>query len=138
MRKWNFTVPITTSDAYERVLLALCCWREARGESIQAQRGVIWVILNRADKPSWWGKDIVSVVLQPSQFSSFNKGDPNALLFPQSSDIVFREIVLLAADPGLDPTFGATHYNSLPDDNQPSWAAEMTKTADIGAFHFYK
>ncbi len=136
--KWSFTVPITTSDAYERVLLALCCWREARGESIQAQRGVIWTILNRAAKPSWWGKDIVSVILAPSQFSSFNKSDPNSLLFPSNVDVVFREIVLLAADPGDDPTGGATSYNSLPMDNQPSWAAEMTKTCDIGAFHFYK
>lgn len=129
---------ITTANAYERVLLALCIWREARGESVEAQRGVAWVILNRAAKPSWWGKDIVSVVLAPSQFSSFNKGDPNSLLFPSSADPVFREIVLLAADPGDDPTSGATSYNSLPLDHQPDWAAGMVKTCDIGAFHFFK
>lgn len=132
-------MPINTANAYEKILLALCVWREARGEQIAAQRGVAWTILNRASKPGWWGKDIVSVILAPFQFSSFNPHDANSGRFPQSTDPVFREIVLLAADPGEDPTEGATsYYDKSLDSNPPGWAAGMLKTVDIGSFHFFR
>jgi N-acetylmuramoyl-L-alanine amidase len=128
---------LTTQTLYPIFLTALCVWREARGEPIEAQRGVVWTIQNRAALGGWFGKDVVSVVLKPYQYSSFNQNDPNAVKFPSSDDPIFKEIILLVLTPGTDdPTDGATHYYS--GDVVPSWAAEMKFAAAIGAFKFYK
>jgi hypothetical protein len=131
---------LTASNAYSIVLLALCCWREARGSSSAAWQAVIWTILNRAAVAAWWNgnraNDIPAVILQPEQFSSFDQGDPNSTKFPSSTDPVFPEILILAANPGSDPTNGATHYYS--GDVAPAWAASMTKTCDILDLHFYR
>ena len=111
---------LTTQNLYPVFLTALAVWREARGEPLEAQRAVVWTIQNRAALGGWFGKDAVSVILKPYQFSSFNSGDPNALKFPSSDD----------------PTDGSTHYYS--GDVVPSWAAEMKFAAAIGGFKFYK
>jgi len=49
-------------------------WREGRGESTEAQRGIFHTVVNRAAKAGWWGNDVVSVSLTPFQFSCFNHG----------------------------------------------------------------
>jgi spore germination cell wall hydrolase CwlJ-like protein len=135
MSSWQtYQVP----DLY---LTALCCWREARGESQEGQRGVLHVIRNRALCPGWWGNGYADVVLHPSQFSSFNVGDPNAALFPQAGDTQWAGILNLAdrvmTGQDEDPTGGATHYFN-PGVALPGWAASMTKTASIGHHDFYK
>jgi spore germination cell wall hydrolase CwlJ-like protein len=129
---------LNTDTLYPIFLTALCTWREARGESSEAQRGVIWTIANRVEQGGWFGKDAVSVVLKPFQFSSFNESDPNAVKFPSATDSIFKDILLMVMDQGLDedPTDGATHYFS--GDDAPSWAAEMTFTTQIGAFKFFR
>jgi N-acetylmuramoyl-L-alanine amidase len=131
---------VNTSNAYSLVLQALCVWREARGESPDAQRAVLWSILNRAATSSWWNGnkafDTTAVILFPLQYSSFNKGDANATKFPRSDDLVFQDILIMTIAPGPDMTNHATHYYS--GDVVPSWAAEMTFTTQIGAFKFYK
>lgn len=123
---------------YAQWLLALCAWREARGQTPAAQRGVIWSVLNRAQKPGWWGKDIVSVILHPFQYSSFNSGDPNALKFPNNSDPVFAQIAAMAQDPGVDPTGGAVNYHDS--SLLPEWAAsgQFVETVQIDSFTFYR
>jgi len=119
------------------LLPVLAVWREAEGEPLEAQRAVVWTIQNRAALGGWFGKDAVSVILKPYQFSSFNSGDPNALKFPSSDDPIFKEIILLVLTPGPDdPTDGSTHYYS--GDVVPSWAAEMKFATAIGGFKFYK
>jgi hypothetical protein len=143
MEKEESKMQFTTDNAYQLILIAIATWREARSEPIEAQRGVIWSILNRAAVAAWWNhhipNDPLEVILMPYQYSSFNHGDPNSAKFPHSTDSVFKEIKLLVLSPGDDPTGGATHYfdQSL-DDNPPSWAAEMEHTVDIGALRFYK
>lgn len=131
-------------DLYDQFLSSLCVWRESRGEPAQAWVGVAWSIKNRADRPSWWGgPTLASVVLKPFQYSSFNRNDPNATLFPPASDPIMLSIIDIVGKINLgtipDPTNGATHYfdKSL-DDNPPSWAKELTHTVDLGALHFYK
>ena len=57
-------------------LRARTTWRETRGESTEGQRGIIHTVVNRAAKAGWWGNDVVSVILKPFQFSSFNLDDP--------------------------------------------------------------
>src|SRR5271154_1683366 len=95
---------LTTQTLDAVYLTALCCWREARGETTDAQRGEIWSILNRAAVRAWWNHNVagdpVAVVLMPMQYSSFNAGDPNAAKFPASTDKVFAEIKLLVLSPG--------------------------------------
>lgn len=136
---------LDSQDAYPFALASLCCWREARGEPIEAKIGQAWCIRNRVDNPSWWGKDWVSVILKPYQFSAFNAGDPNATKFPQIIDASWQaclqavEMVWNKSVP--DPTNGATHYfdKSL-DSNHPAWAKDgsMIQTVAIGGLRFWK
>lgn len=133
----------TIEEAWEVSLLALCIWREARGETVAAKRAVAWAIRNRVQKPSWWGTDYPSVILKKWQFSSFNANDPNAVKFPASNDTSWQASQMAAADAyqgrGDNPVGEATHYfdKSL-DANPPAWAAKMTHVCDIGNFHFYR
>ncbi len=121
-------------------LMALCAWREARGCPDEAIRGVLHVIQNRAERPRWWGRSIVDVVLHPSQFSSFNKNDPNAMKFPSDGDSIFAKILMLT-DRVLnhqdeDLTGGAVLYHDA--NVFPDWASQSTKLAQIGPFTFYR
>lgn len=129
---------------YAKILWALCVWREARNQTHAAKVAVARSILNRVNHPSWWGVDLVSVILKPWQYSSFNKNDPNAVKLPQETDTSWVDSLQAVEDVlggGTDPTGGATSYfdKSL-DSNPPKWATDgsMTHTADIGDFHFYR
>jgi len=131
---------------YDRILLALCIWREARGESVTAKVGVGWTVRNRALRPSWWGRDWAGVITKKWQFTSMTgAGDPNLIVWPDRTDSTWLASLDAAytvyAGTVDDPTGGATHYfdKSL-DRNPPSWATapNMHHTKDIGAFHFYR
>ena len=139
------------SQMYELVLLALCNWREARGESVDAKLAQAWTVRNRTLHPSWWGHDWVSVILKPFQYSSFNATDPNASKMPGMEDTSWADCLKVAeqvynftgpvyGDPG-DPTAGSTHYfdKSL-DLHPPVWATDgsMVHVTDIGSFRFYR
>jgi spore germination cell wall hydrolase CwlJ-like protein len=133
-------------DFYDMFMMALCVWREARGEVVQAKQAVAWTIKNRASNPSWWGgPSVVSVILKPWQFSSFNSKDPNAVKFPSPTDTSWQaslEIAQQVVNGTIpDPTSGATSYfdKSL-DSSPPTWATDgsMIHLADIGNLHFYK
>jgi len=138
---------LNKNQAWEFALLALCIWREARGEGFQAKRAVGHVIRNRVMDPSksWFSGDWEKVILQPFQFSSFNPGDPNAAKFPGDPKTTpgWQECLDAAEDvySGLmsDPTNGATHYfdKSLKD-NPPKWAATAQFKVQIGNMYFYK
>ena len=124
-------------------LLALCIWREARGETNDAQLGVGCSIRNRVLKGGWWGSTYRSVILKPWQYSSFNEGDPNSTKFPDPNDPVGMQCTenasLVINGNCADNTNGAQSYfdRSL-DSNPPKWAATMTHTLDLGRLHFYK
>lgn len=125
-----------TADSYQNVLIALCVWREARGEPAEAQRGVLHVILNRT-RDKRWPNTPVQVITQPKQFSSFNLTDPNVTKYPNPADASWLRCCAVVDAPGEDPTIGATHYHSempLP----PSWAEPQKLVAKIGNFSFYK
>jgi N-acetylmuramoyl-L-alanine amidase len=126
-------------EAYAVVLLGICVWREARGESPEAQAGVAWSIMNRASKPSWWGHDVVSCILMPAQYSSFNKNDPNSTKFPLETDTAFIAIMNMIENIPVDPTGGATsYYDSSMDSAPPYWAKSMTMVSKIGNLRFLK
>ena len=123
-------------------MLALCIYREARGEADDARLAVGCSIRNRVQRPGWYGKDWFSIITKPWQFSSFNKGEVNSIVFGAPSDKAWIRCVEIAVEVmqgAPDPTGGATYYydKSL-DANPPKWAEEYVHTADVGAFHFYK
>ncbi len=117
-------------------LTALCAWREARGCSVEAIRGVLHVIDNRARQ----GVGHVEVILKSKQFASFTPESAEATRFPGADDRLFHQIlefteqVIMGQDPDL--TGGATAYYDS--SVRPDWAETMTRTAQMGTFVFLK
>ncbi len=139
--------------SYDKVLAALTIWREARGESMAARNGVFHVILNRvAQSPrEGWPGTVHAVCTQPYQFSSFNKGDPNSILWPLEKHAedwkAWEEIQQMIDSPLLaDPTQGAQFYHDQ-SINPPfkAWLGpdatledlQAKHTIDIGSLSFY-
>jgi N-acetylmuramoyl-L-alanine amidase len=144
--KIDLTSPAQQGEFYDLFLMALCVWREARGESMEGKRAVAWVVRNRADHPAWWGgPSIASVVLHPSQFSSFNHNDPNSSKLPYPPDPGWVSSLLAAQEAmyktAPDITNGAVdYYDKSMDENPPLWARDgsLVHCGDIDDFHFYR
>jgi N-acetylmuramoyl-L-alanine amidase len=127
--------------SYQLSLLALVMWREARGEGIKAMTAVGCSIRNRVQRPSWWGKDYIGVITKKWQYSSMAApGDPQLILYPQSTDATFEQ-ALQAAQWVMDGTVvtnapGADSYydDSIP---APKWATPETFVAKIGRLNFH-
>src|SRR6185312_7029005 len=134
------------TQSYPFTLLALCVWREARGESATTKLGVAWSIRNRVVRGGWWGNTWATVILKPYQYSSFNSNDPNACKLPAPTDPFWFDSLNAANDVydvpvSPDPTGGATSYfGKSMDANPPSWATDGSnvKTCEIGGLRFYK
>lgn len=129
--------------SYEQWITALCLWREGRGQTLGALRGIYYVIANRVADHRY-PNDPISVILQPKQFSSFNANDPNSTKYPNPSNApdwaAFQSCLTIVDQPGGDPTSGATSYEScdyakIP---RPKWADPAKITAEIGPFRFYR
>jgi N-acetylmuramoyl-L-alanine amidase len=136
---------MTGADMYDLVLLALCCWREARGQPKIAKTGQVFTVKNRLAHPGWWGHSYVTIILMPFQYSSFNHNDPNAVKMPFSDDPAWQECLEVAQDvyQGIvpDPSNGATHYfDASLDAHPPKWATDgsMEHVVDLGLFRFWK
>ena len=136
---------MTPWQSYEFILLALTVWRESRGETQDARRGVAWSIRNRVLHPGWWGGSWVGVILKPWQYSSFNAGDANAAKFPAAEDAAWDACLAAATEAyhgdGEDPTGGAVNYfdRSL-DGDEPKWATDgsYAHTVNLGNLRFYR
>ncbi len=68
---------IDLSQIADDGILARTAWGENRGGGIDGMTSVINVIMNRAHKPSWWGKTPREVCLKPWQFDCWNENDSN-------------------------------------------------------------
>jgi N-acetylmuramoyl-L-alanine amidase len=128
---------------WDRAVMALTVWREARGESYAAKIGMAWVIRNRSeDAGKRWHRSIAEVCLQPLQFSCYNPTDPNAVKMPRLKDLSFVEclsaVVEVMKAEAVDPTRGANHYHALAPGKEPAWADESKLTAIIGRTRFYR
>lgn len=133
---------------------------EARGEPYLGRVAVMWVIHNRAEEarryiirtgkpkhPLFGDGTELGACFARLQFSCWNKSDPNrvAIIEATHGDKLagFYAILDGIVGGGLgDPTFGATHYHTIVAPGSakvwpPEWAAEMHKTAVIGAHQFY-
>src|ERR1700756_421568 len=103
----------TYYDYNDEDLMALCVWREARGEGMLGRRGVAHVIKNRSLSPCWWGKDIRSVILKPRQFSSFNDSDPNSTKFPTQDERDWVEIKAIVQGVRNGSDYDITNFSTF-------------------------
>lgn len=132
---------INTHDAKD--VLARTLWGEARNQSDGGMKAVACVVLNRVKDPGWWGHDIPSVCLKPSQFSCWNKDDPNLpkLEAVTAADPVFTkclQIAHLAVGGALiDITGGSTHYYER-HLKPPKWAIGLSPNVTRGDHLFFK
>lgn len=124
-------------------MMALTCWREARGEQEEGWIAVLYTIKTRAyNTVKWEGNDIVSVCTKPMQYSSMtDPHDKQLVLFPQEGDTRFYRMIELADKvlagtidnpcPGADSYFAV----SIP---APSWAKPELFIRQIGNHRFYR
>lgn len=127
------------------LLLALCIWREARGESHDAKVGVASVVMNRCVMAPAQGfkRSVTGNILHPWAFSSFMEGDPNAVKYPASGDSSWTDSQLVAQNEmrnlSTDPTDGAIFYHSNAEALPPpkDWG-NVTFTGTIDHLHFFK
>lgn len=136
-------------------LLQCLIYGEARGEDIEGQVAVAWVVRNRVLSPvTWWGTTWKSVMLKQKQFSCFNDNDPNldeifakweyrrhtqawrlarwvaAGVIYDTRDVKDKLIAWLP-----DVSGGANHYHAT--SVKPSWADDSKITTAIGSHIFY-
>jgi N-acetylmuramoyl-L-alanine amidase len=136
--------PITNQDHADRTFLALCLWREARGENRLTRIGVAMAVMNRVNRPSWWGKNLTEVLFKKWQFSSLT--DPNdrqLTTWPLPNDLSWQECLDLACQvidkavpnsvPGADSYFDI----SIPADQWPKWTATARFVCQLGRIRFY-
>ena len=127
----------------DEFMLALCIWREARGDGEEAMTAVGAVVRNRVVKAS---SSYYHEVTKPWQFSSITaKGDPELGLYPQPTNTADWDAWQQAQSIAqgvmngsiADPTNGAEFYYAITIP-LPSWGVDMTMTAQIGRQRFYK
>lgn len=121
-------------------MMALCLWREARGEGRDGQIAVGCVIKNRVNKHM---SSVYTEVVKPWQFSSITAtGDPQLGKYPVLLDTGWGRIQELAralCDGEIqDTTGGATLYyaDSIPFPS--TWdKSKLTETVKIGHHTFF-
>jgi hypothetical protein len=130
--------------AYDKALLILVAYREARGDGRDAMRAVAHVIANRvkANKSSW-----VAEICKPKQFSSMTIcGDSQTVVWPAEIDVVNLYALMTNVYNGTDPdnTNGALFYANEPEVG-PGWyraniieGTEHPVTATVGQQTFRK
>lgn len=124
----------------ETVFLALVIWREARGEGLTGQVAVACSILNRVQRPSWWGKTVMEVLFKRLQYSSMtDKRDPQLVVWP-GLDPIWEQCMSVASN-ALEnklsnPVPGADSYYdiSIP---APNWATTDTFVKQVGRIRFH-
>ena len=126
-------------------VMARTLFGEARGEKTdEALMAIAHVILNRTVQKGWPNSP-EKVARQRSQFSCWNRNDPNCQLIQRVSleSKHFRRAYRAAMNAMLrkaDPINGANHYHSIHMKKQPFWASceQGKKVARFGNHLFYK
>jgi hypothetical protein len=138
----NFSDPVEVA--------ARTAYMEGRSGGVAGMQSVLNVACNRAAHPSWWGHDLLTVLLDPWQFSCWNPhtvgilADRNyvAGITATASDPDYEIALGLAKQAvagGLhDITYGADSYfdESLP--RAPPWAERAAFCTTIGGQFFYR
>lgn len=124
-------------------LLARVIWGECRGKTYEESLAIAFVVVNRANKPGWWGGDVKSVCMASKQFSCLNPGDPNLkkILAGDFRDGNWSNCVKAASDATLglaaDPTGGAIAYHATYI-HKPTDFGNVKPTCTIGSHIFYR
>jgi hypothetical protein len=131
--------PVDMGNALECLTAAV--YYEARSESVEGQRAVAQVVLNRVRHPAF-PKSVCGVVYQGSnrstgcQFTFTCDGSLNRHRQPAAWDRAQR-IAADALSGYVFPTVGvATHYHTTA--IHPWWADSLAKAVTIGAHVFYR
>ncbi len=124
----------------ELTLLAMCVYGESRSEPYEGKLSIGFVVMNRLEEKSWYGKTLKEVLLKPYQFSCFNRNDPNyKKLFSPDKGLwkkCFKAAWNAYSKLSKDPTLGADHYCRY--DISPPWINSMEKKKQIGDHVFFK
>ena len=122
--KLSTTVALNTNFLY----LAKTIYGEARGENVETMLVVGWVIRNRLHS-KYYDNTYKDVVLQPKQFSCWNKDDPNYKVIKGKIKGRLWEvcigvaIVVMQSVEKHNPVVGVYHYyDKSIDSNPPYWA----------------
>lgn len=127
--------------AFEVAARTLC--QEVRGEPLEAQQAVAYVLKNRLASRRW-GNSLASVCLWPYQFSGWRSQDPNfayACSLPDDDATLshMRSVLQTALDSKTDPTGGAMfYYNPSIVVQPPAWAKDAELVGKIGHQNFYR
>jgi spore germination cell wall hydrolase CwlJ-like protein len=141
-----------TYDQNDLDLLALCLFREGRGEGELGCRAIAHVIYNRVN--TWCRSSdpeaVHRTIMGKNQFSSMSvPSDPEFSLYPQQNDESYQMCVQVAktvlGGADIDVTLGAHYYANLLDIAKDSWftrnivnRADVHKElAQIGKHTFY-
>lgn len=137
-----------TREMWDKAMLALAMWREARGEGREGMRAVGHVIMNRARAGHG---DVSDAVCRRNQFSSISvHGDSQTTLWPTDGDLNWATACVLTEDiftgDDLDITNGAIYYwNPDTASDASGWfrtnvatSPLMMKVATLGHHVFYK
>ena len=131
---------MTPSQATDMVFMALAIWREARGESQDAQIAVGHTILNRVNRPSWWGRSVMEVLFKKWQYSSLTDPKDRQLTTWPKDDTVWQQCLYVAENVlngnFPNPVSGADSYHdiSIP---SPKWATDKMFVRKIGRLRFF-
>lgn len=122
-------------------LLALCVWREARGEPQLGWIAVAWVIKNRMIRRKQTAYKVITARLQFSSMTA--PKDPELGFWPMENDSIWISIQAecMGVMHGIipDPTNGATSYYASYISFPPDWnMTELVQTAKIGRHLFFK
>ena len=132
---------------YNRTLLALVIWREARGEGLEGMRACAHVIANRVRE---WHKDYSKIITDRNQFTSISvPSDAQTVLWPVRPNSMFEAAMDIASkvydETDMDITQGALYYANLKVANSPWFQENIVGkpelhpvTAVIGAHTFFK
>jgi hypothetical protein len=158
MSTWSTQNEIFLILPIER-LLAITAYGEAGSEGGEGMMAVLNVIRNRtANLAAYGDSEILSitgssyhaVILKKGQFSMFNIGDPvrstaeriasnfDTIVAANSTLAMAYNLALMLLNGQLDDnTGGADHYFN-PNVVQPTWAASLQLTGQVGNHVFYK
>lgn len=121
--------------------IATAVYFEARGEPLEGQAAVAWVVHNRVN--SWRYPDTACKVVTEDehrrhqcQFSYMCDGKREDIYDDWAYTKALAITMLTAAGFVQDPSLGATHYHATR--VRPWWAAELQRTTRIDNHIFYR
>lgn len=135
----RLSIPLYTQEDWDT--LARTILGEARNQPLTGQIAVAWTIRNRYVTKRF-GKTIREICLAHSQYSCWNRNDPNCAYIERAriSDPLLLRALWVAGSVILgdedDPTNGATHYFN-PRVVNAYWAKGLIPSAIIEDHHFY-